>query len=109
MDILDLNTDDEVNRKVKNHYLVGKVISNKYIKAGPLRTIPSKAWSMKSSLEIQNLERNILLFVFKDERDKRSVVAQGPWSVMDSHLVLKAWPPEATLEEIDFSKSEICV
>ncbi|OMP09933.1 Zinc knuckle CX2CX4HX4C [Corchorus olitorius] len=37
----------------------------------------------------------------EDERDKSMVLKQGPWSVMDCHLVLKEWPEEATLKEID--------
>ncbi|OMO54222.1 hypothetical protein COLO4_36554 [Corchorus olitorius] len=45
----------------------------------------------------------------KNDQDKRRVVQQGPWTVMDSHLILKEWPVDAVLEEIDFSTSEFWV
>ncbi|XVF30367.1 hypothetical protein REPUB_Repub16aG0051300 [Reevesia pubescens] len=34
---------------------------------------------------------------------------QRPWPVMDRHLILKDWPMEASIEEIDFSTSEIWI
>ncbi|OMO73078.1 reverse transcriptase [Corchorus capsularis] len=109
LDVLELSTDDEVNQKVKQHSLVGKAISDKVIKLGPLRAILSKAWPLHDTLEIHELECNVFLFVFKDENDKRRVIQQGPWSVMNKHLMLKEWPVEAVLEEIDFTTSEFWV
>ncbi|XVF17350.1 hypothetical protein REPUB_Repub10bG0113400 [Reevesia pubescens] len=69
----------------------------------------SKGWFVNNKLEVHELKRNIFLFVFKEERDKQKVNAQGPWMVMDCHLILKNRPDEATLEEIDFSTSKIWV
>ncbi|XVF04561.1 hypothetical protein REPUB_Repub05bG0094200 [Reevesia pubescens] len=109
LDILELSTSDGVSMLIKEHSLVGKVIADKFIKVGPLRTILSKAWLVKGKLEVYELERNIFLFVFEEANDKMKVVCQGPWSVMDCLIVLKDWPTEATLEEIDFSLSEIWV
>ncbi|XVF17203.1 hypothetical protein REPUB_Repub10bG0098900 [Reevesia pubescens] len=80
LDILELGTEDEINMKVKKHSLVGKVVADKHIKVGLLRVIFSKAWPVKSSLEVHELERNIFLMAL-----------------------------EATLEEIDFFTSEFRV
>ncbi|XVF26401.1 hypothetical protein REPUB_Repub14bG0013300 [Reevesia pubescens] len=107
LDVLELSTNDRVNKLIKEHSLIGKVIADKLIKIGPLRTILSKAWPINGNLEVHELERNIFLFIFKEANDKRKVIHQGPWSVMDSHIVLKEWPTKATLEEIYFSTSEI--
>ncbi|XVF29133.1 hypothetical protein REPUB_Repub15cG0093300 [Reevesia pubescens] len=41
------------------------------------------------------------------EKEKRRVMAQSPWSVMNYHMILKEWPSEATVEEIDFSTTEM--
>ncbi|OMO54212.1 Endonuclease/exonuclease/phosphatase [Corchorus olitorius] len=109
LDVLELSTDDEVSLKIKRHSLVGKAITEKIIKLGPLRAILNKAWPLHDSLEVHELERNIFLFVFKDENDKARVLQQGPWSIMESHLMLKEWPEDATLEEIDFTLSEFWV
>ncbi|OMP10820.1 hypothetical protein COLO4_04241 [Corchorus olitorius] len=109
LDVLELSTDDDVSIQVKNHSIVGKVASDKVVKVGPLRAIVAKAWPAREIVEIHELEVNTFLFVFKDERDKLKVLKQGPWSVMDCHLVLKEWPKEATLEEIDFTSSKIWV
>ncbi|XVF26647.1 hypothetical protein REPUB_Repub14bG0036000 [Reevesia pubescens] len=79
------------------------------MKAGPLRTILTKAWPVKGSLEIHDLERNIFLFVFRDENDKRKVLTQSLWSVMNSHLIFKEWPLGDSLDEIDFSTSDFWV
>ncbi|XVF07919.1 hypothetical protein REPUB_Repub06bG0180600 [Reevesia pubescens] len=98
LDTLELSIDDGVNKLIKEHSLVGKVIADKLIKIGPLKTIISKAWPVNGNLEVHELERNIFPFVFKEANDKKKVVYQGPWSVMDSHIVLKEWPTEATLE-----------
>ncbi|OMO52105.1 reverse transcriptase [Corchorus capsularis] len=109
LDILELSTEDEVNTKIKKHSLVGKTITERTIKIGPLRAILSKAWPLHDAMEIHELERNIFLFVFKSESDKVRVTQQSPWSVMENHLMLKDWSEDAVLEEIDFTLSEFWV
>ncbi|OMO91045.1 Endonuclease/exonuclease/phosphatase [Corchorus capsularis] len=109
LDILELSAEDEVNLKVKRHSLVWKAITEKTIKLGPLRAILSKTWPLNEAMEVHELERNIFLFVFKSESDKVRVIQQGPWSVMESHLLLKEWPEEAVIDEIDFTLSEFWV
>ncbi|XVF30511.1 hypothetical protein REPUB_Repub16aG0064200 [Reevesia pubescens] len=54
LDILVLSTDDGVNKLIKKHSLVRKVIADKLIKVGPLRTILSKAWLVNGNLEVMN-------------------------------------------------------
>ncbi|OMO73272.1 hypothetical protein CCACVL1_17357 [Corchorus capsularis] len=109
LDVLELDTNDAVNKQVRKHSLVGKIVSDKVVKLGPLRAIIAKAWPLREMVEIYELEVSTFLFIFKDERDKFKVLKQGPWSIMDCHIMLKEWPEEATLEEIDFTSSEIWV
>ncbi|XVF07365.1 hypothetical protein REPUB_Repub06bG0132300 [Reevesia pubescens] len=75
LDVLELNTEDEVNRIVKDHSLVGKVVFDKHIKTGHLRAVISKAWLTKNPIEVHDLDRNIFLFVFKEENDRRKILS----------------------------------
>ncbi|XVF36692.1 hypothetical protein REPUB_Repub19eG0079400 [Reevesia pubescens] len=109
LDVLELNTDDAVNHKIKNCSLVGKVLADKLMKICLLRTILMKAWPVNRSLKVHGLDRNIFLFAFKDEKNKKKAILQSPWSVMNSIVILKEWPVEATLGELDFSTSDFWV
>ncbi|XVF16881.1 hypothetical protein REPUB_Repub10bG0069500 [Reevesia pubescens] len=75
-------------------------MADKLNKVGPLRSILVKAWPVNGSLEIHDLAKKIFLFVFRNEMDKKKVSVQSPWPVMDHHLILKEWPAETSLEEI---------
>ncbi|XVF12564.1 hypothetical protein REPUB_Repub08aG0129500 [Reevesia pubescens] len=56
LDVLELSTNDAVNREVKSPSLVRKVIVDKNIKVGPLGIISSQAWLVRNSVEVHDLE-----------------------------------------------------
>ncbi|MDV3166689.1 MAG: DUF4283 domain-containing protein, partial ['Waltheria sp.' little leaf phytoplasma] len=109
LDLLELKTNEEMDKKVKKHSLVGRLICDRQVRVGPVRAILSKAWPLSNELEVLDLERNTFWFIFKSALEKRKVLAQGPWSIMGHHLVLKDWPPDKSFDEIDFSTTEFWV
>ncbi|KAL4309032.1 hypothetical protein GQ457_01G028350 [Hibiscus cannabinus] len=109
LDQLDLNEDDNINEENKNHSLVGKIISNRIMKHLTIFAILKKAWQCGDDLECHDLDQNMFLFVLPSIIDKQRVLSQKPWAVQDKLIVLKEWPTEATLEEIDFSFEEFWV
>ncbi|KAL4284997.1 hypothetical protein GQ457_16G017350 [Hibiscus cannabinus] len=101
-DTLELEEDGSINAAIKEHALVGKVLSNRGVQR-------LKVWNCDGNLECHDLEKNMLLFVFEFPHEKDRVMKQGPWSINNKLLILKEWPKEATLEEIDFSLAEFWV
>ncbi|KAL4361696.1 hypothetical protein GQ457_04G007060 [Hibiscus cannabinus] len=106
---LELESDDNINAAIMSLSLVGKIISERSIKFSTLCAILNRAWPIKGDFESHDLGKNFVLFVFNSEKEKQEVLLQGPWSIQDKHTVLRDWPKEATLEEIDFSLSEFWV
>ncbi|KAL4341100.1 hypothetical protein GQ457_08G009800 [Hibiscus cannabinus] len=106
---LELESDDNINATILSLSLVGKVISERAMKFSTVCAVLNRAWPIKGNFESHDLGKNFVLFVFNSEKEKQDVLIQGPWSVQDKHIVLRDWPKEANLEEIDFSLSEFWV
>ncbi|KAL4387335.1 hypothetical protein GQ457_09G012790 [Hibiscus cannabinus] len=106
---LELESDDNINATISSLSLVGKVISERTTKFSTLCAVLNRAWPIKGNFESHDLGKNFILFVFNSEKEKHNVLIHGPWSLQDKHIVLRDWPKEATLEEIDFSLSEFWV
>ncbi|KAL4348129.1 hypothetical protein GQ457_17G024370 [Hibiscus cannabinus] len=109
LELLELESDDNINAAIKTLSLVGKIVSDRNIKFTTLCAILNRAWPIKGEFESHNLGKNFVLFVFNSEKEKQDVLLQGPWSILDKHIVLKDWPPNAILEEIDFSLLEFWI
>ncbi|KAK3011760.1 hypothetical protein RJ639_012305 [Escallonia herrerae] len=90
-DHLDLDADDTNVAKEYALTLIAKVISSKKINAKLAHTILLKAWNLSKGMQVQHEGDNIL--------DAR------PWSIMRSHLVLRDWPANVTLDKIKFHHS----
>ncbi|GMI89850.1 hypothetical protein like AT2G17920 [Hibiscus trionum] len=105
LELLDLNEDGEVNFTIKNHALVGKVLSEVAAKHLTINAILRKAWKFPD-LECHDLGKNIFLFVFQSLEERLRVLGNRPWAVQDRLLVLKEWLPEVAFEELDFTTED---
>ncbi|KAK3021224.1 hypothetical protein RJ639_045125 [Escallonia herrerae] len=60
-------------------------------------------------MKIQPLEDYKLCITFNHEWDRSRVLDSRPWSVMSSHLVVRDWPPDLSMEEIEFNTSSFWI
>lgn len=61
-------------------------------------------WKLSGGLKVFPLEKdNIILFEFEDKSDKKNVLNDGPWNVDGIIIVLKQYPQNISMADIDFS------
>lgn len=74
-----------------------------------LKSAMSRAWNLMNDLEVQELRTNVFLFSFQKEGDKRKVLRGLPWSVSIKHIVIKKWPTDMALEDLELNKTSLWV
>ncbi|KAJ1392993.1 Zinc finger, CCHC-type [Sesbania bispinosa] len=52
---------------------------------------------------------NLFLFTFENTKEMNDVLNRGPWYVMGHLLSLQCWVPEASVYEIDFSRTSFWI
>ncbi|KAL4341587.1 hypothetical protein GQ457_08G024660 [Hibiscus cannabinus] len=70
LDLLELESDDNINAAIKTLSLVGKIVSDRNIKFTTLCAILNRDWPIKREFE-----------------KKQDVLLQGPWSIQDKHII----------------------
>ncbi|KAL4352418.1 hypothetical protein GQ457_06G004920 [Hibiscus cannabinus] len=73
-DTLELEEDGNINAAIKEHALVGKVLSNRGVQRLKVLAILKKVWNCDGNLECHDLEKNMLLFVFEFPHEKERVI-----------------------------------
>ena len=68
--------------------LVGKILSTKIVKKEIFISVFSKIWKVSGGVEIEAVEGNIFAFYFKNNADRRHILAGGPWS-FDNSIIAK--------------------
>ncbi|KAF7139162.1 hypothetical protein RHSIM_Rhsim07G0116500 [Rhododendron simsii] len=101
-DILDLEEGSDETRVSNNHCLVGKVIQTKILNASIITNILAAAWKTRAPYHVSDWNNNVFLFHFEDSEDKRRILQDGPWSIMNSLLVLKPLENNMVVSEIQF-------
>ncbi|KAK3012916.1 hypothetical protein RJ639_009673 [Escallonia herrerae] len=104
-DYLDLDADDSNAAKESALTLVAKVISPKKINAKLAYSILLKAWNPSKGMQVKHQEDNVFSISFNHEWDRKRILDARPWSIMSSHLVLRDWPANLTLDELEFHHS----
>lgn len=69
------------------------------------KDIISKAWANYLGLGITELGKNLFLFHFTREEDKKEVLKKAPWFTMNQLLVLETWHPHVAYHQIEFNSS----
>lgn len=67
--------------------------------------IITKAWKLSSRIQIEKLNENVFKFTFSSKKDMDYIFNLRPWSLNGANLILKEWPIEKTLSEINFDTS----
>ncbi|KAK2990333.1 hypothetical protein RJ640_003605 [Escallonia rubra] len=108
-DFIDLE-EDELNASVEAALtLVIKAISTKTIFLKPLQNILLKAWNPSKGMKIRHIQGNIFSVSFNHEWDRKRIMDSRPWSIMNSHLVVREWPPNCAIEDVQFDYSPFWV
>lgn len=84
--------------------LVGKIIFEKILNRGAVKSIIAKAWGEPDGLKIADMGPNVFMFTFKDKGDAHEIIKRGPWYVMGHILSLQYWIPEVAAAEVDYSR-----
>ncbi|KAK3000297.1 hypothetical protein RJ639_020997 [Escallonia herrerae] len=101
----DLEEDEISATKEYALTLLAKVISPRAINVKAAQTILQKWWNPSKGMIVQHQKENIFCITFNHEWDKKRVLNTGPWSIMNCHVVVRDWPPNLTMEELDFPQS----
>ncbi|KAH7851165.1 hypothetical protein Vadar_007998 [Vaccinium darrowii] len=101
-DILDLEEGSGDTEVVNSLCLAGKIIHHKTLNTLAVANILRSAWKTRSEFSIVPWTNNVFLFRFEDEEDKKQVLADGPWSVMNNTLVLHLLEKGDMVANVDF-------
>lgn len=59
--------------------LLGKLQSHRFLGAEVMRKTFASAWLVAQGLRVEMLGKNIFIFRFDNDEDRRRVLNQGPW------------------------------
>lgn len=103
-DFVDLEEGSGETGEISNVCLIGKVLGTKMFNGPMVFNILTAVWKIRASFTVTPWNNNIFLFRFEEEEDRRFVLQEGPWSVMNNLLVLSPLKVGAVVEEMVFSK-----
>ena len=69
--------------------LIGKVLQTRGVNTGGLRIALTQVWQTRKEVKIENIGDKIFISKFRDEVDKRRIIAGGPWHFNQALIVLK--------------------
>jgi hypothetical protein len=75
------------SRALGSHFLLGKVITERYFNKEALKTTMPKFWWVGRGITVQNIGDNLFIFQFKDEFERRHVMEGSPW-LFDNYLLV---------------------
>ncbi|XP_070668433.1 uncharacterized protein [Malus domestica] len=81
--------------------LVGKALTQKSLNRWGIRNILNSAWKDLGEVGIKWVRENLFIISVPDQSMAQMILAQVPWAVMKKNFVVKAWPPDLALEEVD--------
>ncbi|KAF7146847.1 hypothetical protein RHSIM_Rhsim03G0009600 [Rhododendron simsii] len=108
-DFVDLEEGSGETGEISNVCLVGKVLGTKMFNGPVVFNILTAVWKTRASFTVTPWNNNIFLFRFEEEEDRRFVLQEGPWSVMNNLLVLTPLKDGTVVEQMDFSKCHFWV
>lgn len=84
--------------------LVGQVIGGRIYTEDTIARVMEKAWRLSRSFTVKWLKKNCFKFSFQHPFDLFKVKNNGPWLINQHPLVLKDWPTNMLLKDIDFTR-----
>lgn len=104
-----LEDKEEVSARFKDKTFVGKFLSRRKFNHGALASIIEGAWQSKKKVEVQVVAENTFKFVFELKEDKDSIFETRPRSFSGASLILKVWPKDLAVHQIDFNSTTFYV
>lgn len=103
---LECSEDTATNTKpIYNEFaIITKILSEKQINMAAFKTTILKAWNPKKKVHINQLEPNVMAFIFEDETDALKIMNLS-WSFRDMQIIIQKWPPDKSLNDIDLTKT----
>lgn len=84
---------------------MGRVLSTRSFRRYIVTEIITKTWYLQYRVNIEKVEENCFKFTFGSKEDKEKIYKYRPWSLNGAHLILKEWPEDIALQEINFDTS----
>ena len=88
-------------RKVGKYCAVIKILSQRSINVDALRKNLRMLWKPNKGVQISELEEDLYLVEFKDEKDKRKVLDMCPWSYEKQLVLIQEFEGRLTPKEIE--------
>lgn len=73
---------DLVAREVRDHMIVGRLVTEKVLNKHTVKSMIIKAWNMHSGLEILKVRGNTFSFSFEREEDYARIMKGRPWIIL---------------------------
>ena len=88
-------------RKVGKYCAVMKILSQRSINVDALRKNLRMLWKPNKGVQISEIEDELLLVEFGDEKDKKKVLDMCPWSYEKQLILIQEYVGELTPKEIE--------
>ena len=73
-----------------------KVLTNRSISLDALRKNLRMMWKLKKEMKLSEIEEDLFLVEFGDEKDKRKVIDMSPWSYEKQLVIIQEFEAELT-------------
>lgn len=102
---LEEEEDSAETMELARRTLVGKILTNKPLNKGVVKSILLKVWGDPLGLKITGMGPNVRIYVHLcDKREVVEVMKKSPWLIMNHLIDLQFWTPEASVFEIDYAR-----
>ena len=106
--VLGSNSTKAAKEQGKN-CLVMKILSRKSIMLDALRKNLRMMWKLNKGVQIMEIEEEIYMVEFGDEKDKKKVLEMSPWSYEKQLILLHDFDGEQVPKKISLTKSPFWV
>ena len=106
--VLGSNSTKAAKERGKN-CLVMKILSRKSIMLDALRKNLRMMWKLNKGVQIMEIEEEIYVVEFGDEKDKKKVLEMSPWSYEKQLILLHDFDGEQVPKKISLTKSPFWV
>ncbi|KAK4267647.1 hypothetical protein QN277_024400 [Acacia crassicarpa] len=95
----------------QGNMLVGKLITGKNMNIPTIVGMIKKGWQVDKELEIIELDRNQLLFLFRfsEANDYKRILKGRSWSILGHLLSIQSWDEGMVLKDVNFDLSPFWV
>ena len=88
-------------RKVGKYCDVMKILSQRSINVDALRKNLRMLWKPNKGVQISEIEEELFLVEFSDEKDKKKMLDMRPWSYKKKLVLIQEYVGELTSKEIE--------